>query len=50
LSSILALPSPSLAATTVSMLNVLSASLTDMVPSAEERLPEKGTVSGERPH
>mmetsp|Transcript_27937 Transcript_27937/g.65225 ORF Transcript_27937/g.65225 Transcript_27937/m.65225 type:complete len:205 (-) Transcript_27937:1422-2036(-) len=37
-------------ATTVSIEKARSASVTDMVPIADERLPEKGTTSGERPH
>ena len=37
-------------ATTVSMEKYRSASVTDMVPIAEERRAEKGTLSGERPH
>lgn len=37
-------------ATTVSIENERSASLTLIVPCADERRPEKGTTSGERPH
>ena len=39
-----------LPATTVSVEKARSASETDMVPSAEERRPENGSSSGERPH
>ena len=37
-------------ARTVSIEKARRASATDMVPIAEERRPEKGTTSGERPH
>ena len=40
----------SLNATTVSTLKLFRASLTDMVPIALERRPEKGNTSGERLH
>ena len=44
------LASLSLYATTVSTENCLSASLTLMVPMADDRRPEKGNTSGERLH
>ena len=37
-------------ATTVSTEKARRASMTDMVPIADERRPENGTLSGERPH
>ena len=37
-------------ATTVSIEKARRASATDMVPIDEDRRPEKGTISGERPH
>mmetsp|Transcript_21877 Transcript_21877/g.32206 ORF Transcript_21877/g.32206 Transcript_21877/m.32206 type:complete len:81 (+) Transcript_21877:163-405(+) len=35
---------------TVGMENSRNASVTDMTPIAEDRRPEKGNVSGDRPH